>query len=184
MGSMGPNQRRSPRVRCRIPCRVRLGREETEAIVRDVSIGGLSAHGALSGTVGENVEVEMQLGGGPPLQVSGIVWHSHRVRSRDGRTGTLLGVVVSNPPEAFLALSDRRKERPSPIPTSEPSSSDFEEEAPPIPDPGRRFQVRVKQDASPRSRVIGVEADSPEEAERLALAEAGDGWTAIAVDAV
>ncbi len=199
-------------MRCRIPCQVRWSGGTSEATVRDLSQGGLSLQGSIAPAEGESLQVQLQLKHGRKVEVNGLVWHRHRVRARDGATGTLLGIVVSNPPEAFLELSRRPQSlaaaAPQPTPgdpgpkprarqlvdltaaasAAEPEAApeiDLDEDTiPPVPDPGRRFQVRVKQDASPRSRVLSIEADSADEAAALALERTGSGWAAIEVNAV
>lgn len=221
---MAREKRRSPRIRCRIPCEVRWSGGTSKATVRDVSQGGLSLQSSIDPAEGESMSVELRLKHGRKVAVEGLVWHRHRVRARDGATSTLLGIVVSNPPEPFLELS---RQGPSPaaavpdpgdtartlavepepeaapvaepeaVPVAEPEAApvaeperdpgdtlDPDATIPPVPEPGRRFQVRVKQEASPRSRVLSIEADSADEAAALALERAGSGWAAIEVNAV
>jgi hypothetical protein len=194
---MDREKRRSPRIRCRIPCEVRWSGGTSEATVRDVSAGGLSLQSSIAPAEGESLRVQIQLKHGRKVEVDGLVWHRHRVRTRDGATGTLLGLVVSNPPEAFLELSRQPHSLPAAPPAAAeapapqaraipdaPEGDPNEDTLPPVPDPGRRFQVRMKQDASPRSRVLSIEADSADEATALALERTGSGWAAIEVNAV
>ena len=66
------------------------------------------------------------------------------------------------------------------VPPSETQPPDHKPTQPTLPKP-KRFQVRVKMSAKPRTRSIMVFADTADEARDLALSEAGDEWIVIEV---
>lgn len=128
---------------------------------------------------GEHLRLEVEAPAGGRVALDAIVWHAHRVRSRTtGAKGFLLGLVVSNPPEAWFERvgAPRLKPEAGPPASSAPPSccGDAELES---------FLVRVKQNASPRTRIYRVQAASLAEARAQAEAEAGDAWRVLEVRA-
>ena len=148
--------------------------------MRDVSAGGLAVQTALDAGEGDGLCVRVESPKGAPVEVNAFVWHAHRVRSRrTGESGFLLGLVVSNPPEAWFD----RIGAPRPAPEARPAEP--ERPAPPrcCDEAQESFVVRLKQATSPRTRTYRVSASSLDEARTAAEAEAHEGWHVIEVHA-
>jgi len=181
-------KRRSLRVRCRLDCTLRHGGGRASGTVRDLSAGGLAVHTDLEVNEGQSLRVSVTAPGGEPVEVDALVWHAHRVRSRQtGETGWLLGLVVSSPPEAWFErmgvprpAREATPEPPrprgvAPAPESRPRCCE---------DAGAPgFVVRVKKLDSPRTRTYRVRAASLAEARDQAERDAGEGWRVIEVRA-
>jgi hypothetical protein len=183
--AMRKEKRRFARARCRLDCTLHGDDRKVSGTVRDVSAGGLAVQTELGAGEGESLRVRVEPPIGEPVELDAIVWHSHRVRSRQsGAKGFMLGLVVSNPPEAwFTRVGAPRPDRgPSAGAVPEPEKS---ESAPSPPNCCDRelpsFLVRVKQTVSPRTRAYRVQAASLGEARAQAEGEAGDGWRVIEV---
>jgi hypothetical protein len=199
---------------------VQSGGKPVEGLVRDVSAGGLSLQAPIEAEQGDSLRVLIpREGTRPAVQLQAIVWHVRTVRSRgSGKTARVLGLVLSDAPDAFLDLLEslrpsrsrrvrrtatrkpvakvgRKPEPPAAEREASPATA-VEDGAPPgeaaAPDekpeqPGfarpRRFQVRIKMSAQPRTRSILVFADGASEARETALREAGEGWRVLAVEA-
>ncbi len=129
------------------------------------------------------------------VRIEGIAWNDRPSRSRAGKLRSI-GVVVSDPPEEFLALL-REVERKNPSsgraagaartagrPSTPPRRADptpcedlprsRAPMPPPKPEPEENlhnFRVRLKLVGGPRTRIFAVQASSVGDAEERARAE-------------
>lgn len=174
---MRSEKRRSPRVRCRLDCTLRSGGRVVQGTVRDVSAGGLAVQADLDASEGESVRASVVPPAGAPVEVDAIVWHAHRIRSRTtGATGFLLGLVISNPPDAWFDRVGALRPAAAPDTRAQPASPQCCEAG------GRStFVVRLKQAASPRTRTYRLEAASLEDARARAQTDLAEGWRVIEV---
>jgi hypothetical protein len=157
-----------------------------------LSEGGLGIETGQRAEVGESMRLRI-LPRHPSRTVSveGIAWNDQPARSAlQGGGLRLLGVVVSDPPDAFLELLDELEKRGSPAAArrerarKRPAApaGDNEQDLPrsraPLPPPKPEpeealpvFKVRLKQVGGPRTRVVAVRAHSVAEATERAQAE-------------
>jgi len=178
------DQRRSPRVRCRLQCTLQWSGGHGAGTVRNVSAGGLAVQTEVDASEGETVRVRVSPLTGAPVEVGALVWHAHCVRARrTGRHGFLLGLVVSSPPEAWF----ERVGAPRAVPQRPKGVPELREPAAPqcCDADGQHgsFVVRLKQPGSPRTRTFRVQAASLGEARAQADADAGEDWQVIEVRA-
>jgi hypothetical protein len=173
----------------RFPCELAFGRERASGMVHDLSPGGLSVEADRSAEQGDSVFVRLHPKGRPTIDIQAIVWNVCTMRRRKtGNLSTRLGLVLSEAPDEFLDLL--KAEAPAPV--RQPCSPRLDPppatgpppatESPPATEPppaARRFSVRVKQAATSRTRAILVFAESAEDAQAKALAEAGAGWRSL-----
>jgi hypothetical protein len=184
-------RRREERIKVRFPCELAFGRKRVAGTVLDLSAGGLSVESEGRADQGQTVYVQLQPKGQASIDVEALVWNVRRFKHRgSGKAAMRLGLVLSDAPDEFLELlkakappaPDRPRKPAPPVETAEPPPPEPEEEPePPVEE--RRFRARVKQSATTRTRVILVFATSAEDAEAKALAEAGDGWILLEVEA-
>ncbi len=153
-----------------------------------LSEGGLSIEAPLQVEQGDSLRIcILPHRKSRSVKVEGIAWHDRPSRSRAGRL-RLIGVVVSDPPEEFLALlaeveKQQAPARPSlrpprrPAPPPKPCEDLPRSRAPmppPKPEPEENlpnFRVRLKLVGGPRTRVFSVRATSIADAEERARAE-------------
>lgn len=157
-----------------------------------LSEGGLGIETHQRAEVGESVRLRiLPRRPGATVSVEGIAWNDQPARSAlHGGGLRLLGVVVSDPPAAFLELLDELERRSAPAAARlerarpRPATSAGQNEAdlprsraplpPPKPEPEESlplFRVRLKQVGGPRTRVVVVRAHSAAEATERARAE-------------
>jgi len=154
---------RRNRVRCRLRCQIIAGPRPTEASIVSLSEGGLGVVAPLSLEQGDPIRLRIL----PPdrtqaLEVSGIVWNDQPARVTRPRANLrLLGCLVSDPSEAFIALI-KRLDRGSAtgsarhVPTNRPRPAD----APPAErDPAHRA-ARPIPVAKPRPAPTSTEETS------------------------
>ena len=175
-------RRKSPRIKCRFPCELAGSRLRTSGSVLDVSEGGLSVLAALEADQGENLVVRFQAPGVGAVEIEALLWHSRRVRDRaTGENTYLLGLMVSRASDAYFQLVPSSKvssEASPPEPASAPALGDIGEA-----DAGEleSYRIRVKERASPRTRVLTLSATGDEEARALATTHLGDDWEVLEV---
>ncbi len=183
---------RRNRVRCKLRCQIIGGRRPTEAAVVSLSEGGLGVVAPIQLEQGDPIRLRiLPPGRTEAIDVSGIVWNDQPARVAKPRANVrLLGCVVSDPSDAYLALMKRldrgsasRTARQVPVAKPKPAPTPLDETAdlprlrepvpPPKPEPEENlpvFKVRMKQIGGPRTRIAALRAHSVAEAEEMARA--------------
>ena len=170
---MGAERRRQERTPCSIPCAVQGQGKPVEGTVRNISAGGLCVQVDLPVEQGDVLTLTLQPDRRTSIEVQAIVWHRRRGRMKNtGNAVRLLGLVISEAPEAFGELLSTQKS-PSLKPRSKRSAASLKAE---------RYRVRVKQDSGPRTRSILVFAQDDDEAREFALEETGAGWQILEIN--
>jgi hypothetical protein len=198
-------RRHSERIKCRFSCElVRAGKAIAGTVV-DISSGGLAVRAEEDLSQGDPVEVRMNVPGHSTLTVEALIWHVRRARLREtGETVHLLGLMVSRAPDEFfvLARGRRRATTRRSGARAEASTAGADSRTPHVP-PSRGaelapaadaarpspakpadpvvtelapYRIRLKHRASPRTRVLTVDASSRAEAREIAVTELGVDW--------
>jgi hypothetical protein len=190
------------RKRRQMPCTLTLDGRNHGGLILDVSPGGLFIQSSAKMKPGDQLELQTTLPG-----VEGRVRMQVEVVRKVIVPAQLLkiahggvGVRIVNAPEAYYKFMDdlgvtadagvskieqlenRRTKSAVAPPVAGAEPEPEAEQKPPAPQP--QFRVRIKQSQGPRSRTIGVEADSEEDARRQALHAAGAGWSVLGVERV
>lgn len=191
---MSENERRKEdRIKVRFPCDLAFGRKSTSGTVLDLSPGGLSVAVDSKADQGDNVFVCLHPKGRSSIDIQALVWNVRRINGRGKRKASArLGLVLSEAPDEFRDLLKSKTPPPAAEPARAAASAESVESRSPEPEieqeaeapPAERgFRARVKQPATSRTRSILVFAESAEDAEEKALAEAGAGWSLLEVAA-
>jgi hypothetical protein len=105
--SGGPEQRAHERKEFELPVQVGDARNRVLGTIRfdtrDLSVGGAFLRSDLLFEVGEVLELEFQVPGGPQVKASGKVVHVAREAALDGASAAGMGIAFSN-------LSERDRE--------------------------------------------------------------------------
>jgi hypothetical protein len=195
-------RRQSERIKCRFRCELAVaGARPFDGTVVDVSSGGLAVR-TDSDIVqqGDSARVQMEVPGRGPLEIEAIVWHVRRARRRDtGDIVHLLGMMIARAPDDYFKLARstrpaataRRTDATKSAPATKAEAAACPRAAPrppaaPAPQAKKPatptvselmpFRIRLKHRASPRTRVISVDAASSDEARSIAAAELGAEW--------
>jgi len=176
-------RRQSPRTSCRFRCKIRHGGSEITGIVVDISTGGMAVRADAELHHGDFVEVDLDVPGRGTLTVEAVVWHVRRARLRDsGATVFVAGTMISKAPEEYLKLARGgrpKTTRATPSARKEPTP---EPEAAPSTVPSLApYRVQLRHRATPRTRLVSVDARSPDDAHRIATAELGSEWEILQV---
>jgi hypothetical protein len=173
-------RRKSPRIKCRFPCELSGSRLHGPGTVLDMSEGGLSVLTALEIDQGESLTVRFQAPGIGAVAVEAMVWHSRRVRDRaTGDNSCALGLMVSRASEAYSRLV-----APSGASPAESADASVLNDADEVcGDALGSYRIRVKERASPRTRILTLSATSDEEARALAITHLGEEWEVLEVGA-
>jgi|GEM_PF-5566681 len=190
-------KRRHDRHRCHVPCEILQGKGRTPAVVRDLSLAGLSVQTDLWAEQGDHLRICLRPRGGAPVDLQVLVWNARRLRAKNGIRGWRLGMMLADPSDAFAELvakvaGTRLPNRTSPPSPGTPPASKREPEAErPVPRKApplarraglgttRWFRARVKQVQGRRTRMISVVAESEEGARQLAAEEIGPDWEVL-----
>jgi hypothetical protein len=143
-----------------------------------MSEGGLSVLAALEAEQGEDLTVRFQAPDVGAVAVEAMLWHSRRVRDRaTGENTRVLGLMVSRASEAYTRLV-----APSGASPQESADASAVNDADEFGDGELdSYRIRVKERASPRTRVLTLSATSDEEARTLATTHLGDEWEVLEV---
>jgi hypothetical protein len=181
------DRRRNPRIRCNLPCSLRISGRSVEGRLCDVSQGGLRVRAELEQPEhGEPVEVRLAPPRSAAIEISALVWRTVGGRRASSAKETIeLGLVLAAPSDAYFAFVAARarllahRDRPlaRKVPLA-PSAID-----PGAAEPARyeQYAVRVKQEGGPRTCSIVVAAAGADEAKARALVELGSGWSILEV---
>lgn len=164
------------RFKRRMACELLYEGHSQRSIVLDVSRTGLFVQTSARLNPGAAVELLLQLEGGrEPIRIKTRVARQKAVPSTLTSVAQGgIGLRILEAPAAYYEVVNEKPPAQAP-PLPPPPAA-----APPKP----RFRVRVKQTDGPRSRVLEIDAESPERARAKALAEVGNGWEALAADRV
>jgi hypothetical protein len=180
-------RRKSPRIRCRLPCDIeRDGRHAAgTGTAVDLSEGGLCIHTDLEVEQGQSLRIALATPGERRLELAALAWHVRRVRNRSGQTFRVVGAMISEAPEAYYALVPRaapRRARGSPSPAEpRPPAGAAPVEAPGEAGELRTFRIRVKAVVGPRTRTLSLSATSEDEARALAVEDLRGEWEVLEV---
>jgi len=164
-------RRKSPRMRCRLGCRVERGRDRIRARVLDVSEGGLCVLSPVELEKGYIVKVMIDIPSHGPVEVQSRVWHV-----RKNRNPTTQAIVWSVGMLLLKADAEYRRLLPHPQATAVEDDGTRDET-----DQFIAFRVRVQVRGEPRTRLLNLAASSEEEARRLALLDLDDSWSIVEV---
>jgi len=183
-------RRTSPRVNCHFPCAFIAAKKEREGVVIDLSEGGLCLRTQFGLSTGDQLDLRIQAPG-KTLEVKALVWHSRQVRRCSTNAVIyVVGLMLVDVPETYFEfLPDTQSKTNSPPDQQKPSTERTETSAPAqAPDQEESselnpFRIRVKQLGAPRTRVLSLSAESLDEARSLAMAELGNEWEVLGIDA-
>jgi hypothetical protein len=172
-------RRKSPRLRCRVPCEIVHASGSGKGTLIDFSEGGLCVHSDLEIEQGETLRVAFVLPRAGALEIEALAWHARRVRDRAGRQFCALGLMIASAPEAYLAL----------VPKAAPTTPRKNGPEAAVPGAGagagtaelQPFRIRLKALGGPRTRTLCVSAASTDEARALAVANLGAEWEVLEV---
>jgi len=101
----GAERRRSPRTRCRLPCRVRIGRRRFRARVLDISDGGLCVLSPIKLEAKQDALVVIDVPEKGPVEVEVTAWHVRRVKAGSpGVKAWSIGMMVRKAGDGFETL--------------------------------------------------------------------------------
>ena len=204
---MGAERRRDPRIRCNIPCELRIAGSSLEGKVRNVSASGLGvAVDAPEVDQGDSVTVTLRVDG-LSIEVRALIWHIRSCSGGKGEKGArLLGLVLSDTAPEFARLVERLGTKqpeatpppapPAPAVPARPLASrprplgaiararTAVKRASPEPARTREYRIRIKQSGGPRTCQIVASGASKESAVKAALSEVGEGWIVLEVELV
>jgi hypothetical protein len=170
-------RRRHNRTKKRIGCTVVSGDQRYAGIVLDVSPQGIFVQTSAALAPGSIVNVELGVSSQqePLLVEARVARHKQVPPSLRSIAGGGLGLHIDLPPQGFLQFyADLTR-------TNLPNSEKSERPKKPPPAPKLRYRVRLVQIGGSRSRLVDVECNTLDAAERAALDAAGDGWKVIKI---
>jgi hypothetical protein len=180
-------RRASERHKCRLDCELWVGGRRIAATVVDASRGGLGIHVDQPIDQGESLRVSFAPGG-KPIEVEVLVWRVRSARrSGDAAPRHALGTVLCEPPPEYLELVDagvrglaaaRRSEAPGRGRSRRAESSSRRDATEPA---ERTFRVRARS-GSNRTRLLHVDAASPEQARTRAVSALGRDWSVLQIE--
>lgn len=161
-------RRKALRLRCNVPCELRLRGHTVVGRVRNVSEGGLAIDAPITSLGdGQALAIRLQPQRRTAIELTALAWHVRP--SRRPGAPSQLGLVLSQAGDDYFEwLECLRRLAPA---AARPK--------PPLPSLRLRFAVRVAERGSPRSRRILVVAADGEDARARALAEVGAGWEVV-----
>jgi hypothetical protein len=197
-------KKRAERIRRRVTCELLLDGRSYKGIVLDLSETGVFVQTEATPAPGARLTLRFHAPGGPEFEVGASVAR-RKVAPRElaGVVRGGLGLRVEKPPAAYFELigsADPTSAAASAAagpraglgagsrvgaaaPLSARREAATAAEAPAAPDTRPEFRVRVKQSDGPRSRMLKLRAESPDEARRSAMRELGAGWEILSVEA-
>jgi hypothetical protein len=164
-------RRKAPRLRCNVPCELKVRGKAVVGRVRNVSEGGLAIDAPIASLGdGQALAIRLQPQRRAAIELTALAWHV-RASRRPGAPSQL-GLVVSKAGDDYFEwLECLRRLAPA-----------GQRPKPPPPALRMRFAVRVAERGSPRSRRILIVAADGEDARARALAEVGAGWEVVSVE--
>jgi hypothetical protein len=174
-------RRRAQRIKKRVTCEIRVGRDSHRGIVLDVSSTGLFVQTAVRIAHGTVVDVIVHPADGPEFLVRAVV---ARQKQTDPRLVSVVaagvGLQILEAPEAYYRdLVGRSEARPgapkrkhASVSTGTPAAGAGAPELKP-------FRVQVRKGS--RQKTIKLEAADEAAARRAAAAKQGEGWEILEV---
>jgi hypothetical protein len=183
-------RRTSPRVSSRFPCTFIAAENEREGVVIDLSEGGLCLRTQVGLSTGDQLNLRIQARG-KTLEVKALVWHSRQVRqSSTNAVFYVVGLMLVNVPEAYFEFLPGKESKTSSPPDQQEPSAERAEASGPVQAPAQEesselspYRIRVKRLGSSRTRVLSLNAESLDEARSLAIADLGDEWEVLGIEA-
>ncbi len=199
---MGAERRRDPRIRCNIPCELRVAGGSFDGKVRNVSASGLGvAAEGLEVEQGDSVSVTLR-GEGLAIEIRALVWHVRSTgRGAGEKVARVFGLVLSDTAPEFARLVERLGTKqpqptlsppePAPPSTVHPAAirpfakgaiaraRPAQKRVSPEPARTREYRIRIKQNGGSRTCQIVASGVSKEAAVKAALSEVGQGWIAL-----
>ncbi|UCE87631.1 MAG: PilZ domain-containing protein [Deltaproteobacteria bacterium] len=175
------------RFRKRVPCQLTASGQSYAGIVINVSRGGLFVQTTAGARPGQRVRVALSVGPGPTPIVLGarVIWKRVVAPHLRAVSQPGVGLQIHTAPDAyydFVAGSPGIRTG-----GAAPTAGDGERAAGSArgaPNGSARFRVRVKQAGGTRTRALTLFAATPSEARRHALAQVGEGWDVLEVEAL
>lgn len=164
------DRRGSPRYRCNLRCELRRAAKKHPAVLLDVSRSGLSVQLDHDLAQGDEVEIAVERG----ARIRAIAW-----RSRPGRAGFVVGMMLSEVSAEYEALLERHEARRRPPARVVPRPAAPEPPPAAVEAPERWWRLRVKETDGPRTRTVLLAAPTRAIALEKAVAELGRGWEVI-----
>jgi hypothetical protein len=171
------------RYKRRVPCELTHQGARHPGLVLNVSRGGLFVQTGARALPGSRVRVALSPGRGDPSIAleTRVVWKRIASPRLQSFVHGGVGLCIQSAPEAWYGFLARVAEPGSTAAARPPAAASRQappRQAAPLP----RHRVRVGQRGGPRSRVLVVEAASPDEARRRALACSGAGWVVLDIE--
>lgn len=175
---MGEERRQSPRIKCRIRCRIQRERDHRSGCLLDVSEGGLCVLSPDPVSQHESLKLHIEVPDLGRISVHAIAWHVRRVRgATSGKKAWSVGAVLAKADPGYHSL----------LQDAVLSGASTGNEAATIggirADELQVFKVRVKKKLGPRTRLLSLTAKDAEEAERLATKDLDESWVIVDVKA-
>jgi hypothetical protein len=168
------HRRGSDRVKRRLTVGLRVGAQQHQGIVLDVSRSGIFV--ATTAPIQPGTEVIVVFSardGSPAFEARARVARRRRVpQNLQSYEAPGIGLQMIDPPEEFEKLTRGEK--------IEGSGEEPEAEAPParaLP----RFRLRLRQAGSPRSRMLQIEAEDEAAARAKAMQTLAGGWEIVEI---
>lgn len=185
-----PERRRSPRIKCRLQCTIRRGRERIRARVLDVSEGGLCLLAPAAFDREETLVVDIDVPRKGPVEVEAKAWHvrSAKKGSTTRRNAWIVGAMLVKAGDGYQALLPDSCGSADPGDQVDPIDHAVDDAVDdPVADDDatielRVFRVRIKANDSPRTRTLSLAAATGDEARSLAAADLGDSWAILDVE--
>lgn len=167
-----------PRVRKRLPCRVKRGPIAYSGVVLNLSRTGLFVQTGASPVPGESIELDLRAGtdgSGIPLKAK-VVWRRHAPPELRNLVAGGVGVRIERAEESYYQLLSEVQGRPAdpPVVRAEPAPTGWTDVPSKV-----RYRVRMNQTGGTRTRVVEVDGEGEHEARAKALARMGQGWVVM-----
>lgn len=145
-------------------------------LILDVSEGGLCLLTPVSIEHQESLAIHIEDPRIGPMNIEGLAWHVKKVRgSKPGKMAWSIGVVVLKADDAYYKLLPQSHDTDS----APKDQKEAEDEA--IADELLVFKVRVKERASPRTRLLSLTAADENEASKFASADLDEKWSIVEI---
>lgn len=187
-------RRQEMRVPCRLHCRVVNGSDNIQALIIDVSKGGICLVSPVWLKPRQRYEISIAFPGANQSKVQAEIWHIRREKSNSSSSRVwIAGAMLVDADTAYAKLlkaadagsddnASTRPGEPSTRKRGTPSSPDESELLESI--DSKIYRIRCKLIEGPRTRVLSLAADSEEQARALAIRDLGSEWTVLEIRGV
>jgi hypothetical protein len=189
-------KRRAERIKRRVTCELMLEGRSYRGIVLDLSATGIFVQTEATPAPLARMRIRFHTASGEEFEADAAVARRQVVpRELAGVVRGGLGLRLERPPEAYFRLigmegiseaKPRALGMETQVVQNRPADAARAPEPPKSPPAPAlpEYRVRVKQTAGPRSRTLKLGAASRDDARKRALAELGQGWEVLSVEAV